>query len=707
MKKFKFLNKIPIIKATEERSEDHTRSSSDLLKKIEVIDGALTLTLAALILILPLFFLPFALDFFGFNKQLLFIIIVSFLWLLQTGKMVLLKKVRFWRTPLDLPLLFLIFSSILSTIFASNKITSLLNLFPFISPILLYFVITNHIRSKQQLLSLLSALLSSGFILGLISLILFFTPNFTLPINLSVLNFPLSIDNSLWSPIGSKINLVLFLLSLLPLAIIPLFFFLKKRKFFLLSVYSLVFLLLISSFAIVSYQLLTSSRPLLLPQKVGWDISAQILSSDFKMAVLGSGPNSYLSDFNRFKPSYLNLTPLWNLRFSSSSNFYFQLLAEIGLLGFLSYLFLVIRFLQFKKFNFWQAETGLFLSGILNFGLLIFFPANFIFLFNQFLILALLAVALRISGDHKFKSLTLSFSTLNESLLKKSEVLPWFLFSSTAVLLILVLFFAGRFWRAEFLFKKSLLASSKGTILDAYNFQKKAIQLNPWSTEYRISLTQTDLSLANSLAQKDKNDSLSLQDQQLIVNFIKEAVEEAKIATTLSPNEVGSWENLARIYRSLITSAQGADQFAFNSYEKALALDPTNPNLKIEQGGILYAREQYDEAAKIFVQAVYLKPNLPNAHYNLGHALEKKGSIKEALDEYKIVQSLVKKNSKDEKLIAQKISELENRFISKTEEKSMIKNSSKEDQELQLASPSAQLIFPPLSSSNSATAPTP
>jgi tetratricopeptide (TPR) repeat protein len=107
---------------------------------------------------------------------------------------------------------------------------------------------------------------------------------------------------------------------------------------------------------------------------------------------------------------------------------------------------------------------------------------------------------------------------------------------------------------------------------------------------------------------------------------------------------------------------QNAEQFAILSLNRAITLDPYNPQLYVSLGGIYYALAQYDNAQSQFQVAVNLKPDFANAHYNLGHALEAKGDLKSALAEYETVKSLVKDNKENLQKITAEIEALRKRL---------------------------------------------
>ena len=112
-----------------------------------------------LVFLLPIFFLPFSVEAYEFNKQYLLFFLVSLGFLVWMGRMIICdKEIKFRRTPLDIPVLIFMFFSILSTVFSIDKISSLLgfygrfsdNLISVLSLGVLYFLITNNTRINPE-----------------------------------------------------------------------------------------------------------------------------------------------------------------------------------------------------------------------------------------------------------------------------------------------------------------------------------------------------------------------------------------------------------------------------------------------------------------------------------------------------------------------------------------------------------------------------
>src|SRR6266568_262132 len=101
---------------------------------------------------------------------------------------------------------------------------------------------------------------------------------------------------------------------------------------------------------------------------------------------------------------------------------------------------------------------------------------------------------------------------------------------------------------------------------------------------------------------------------------------------TLSKGLSGSsWiEVLASIYQNITGVAKNALAFSLDAYGRAIQLDPLNPLLRVNVGGIYYAAKNYDLAIRFFTDAANLKPDYTNAYFNLAIALRQKGDLQNA-----------------------------------------------------------------------------
>jgi tetratricopeptide (TPR) repeat protein len=223
-------------------------------------------------------------------------------------------------------------------------------------------------------------------------------------------------------------------------------------------------------------------------------------------------------------------------------------------------------------------------------------------------------------------------------------------------LLVIYGFYAQKLLAAEYTFNQALKAVTRNDGRETYRLLQEAITKNPTVDRYHSSYAQVNLALANSIAQKP---DITDEDRQNISQLIQQAIREGKNAVALNPQRANSWEILASIYRAIIPLAEGADQFAAQTYNQAATLDPGNPNTRIALGGLFYAAGNYQSAIDIFSLATRVKPDHANAHYNLASAYREAGQVDAAIREMSVVLSLVGPGSDDFNLASKELEALQ------------------------------------------------
>lgn len=660
-----------------------------------------------LVFLLPLFFLPLTTDFFDFNKNFFLMISVLLLTVLWALKMILEKKLVFKNSFFDLPVLLVAGASTLSFFFASaNKTEALFlpgNFGTILALTLFYFLLTNNLKSGS-IPQLFNSSIASAALLGLIALYQFMgVAKSFVPENsaLAFLRLPV------FSPAGNLVSLAFFLSLNLVLLITSLYAryhnyrtqkYLPETTGSLLSLqllrnlkisfalYGLSLLLLVSGLGITLYQLLTTAKPTFLPIFTGWVVALEAFKN---FPLFGVGVENFVSAFTAGKPIIFNASTAWAARFGLSSNFYLHLLTTLGLLGFLTWLSLT-----WKALKNYQAHRSAGLTLFLLFALFLFFPAAFLSLFLLFTLLSVLALS------------------LPQRIFEKESLRGGQIFSGLTVILFLIsLYLIGRFWLGDFYFYQSLKAAAANNGLETYNLQAKTINVNPNFDLYHLSFSQTNLALANSLAsKKDLNET----DKQNVNQLVNQAISEAKTAISLAPNRSANWENLAEIYKNLINAAEGADQWTLASFNQAITLDPINPLLRINLGGLYFAAKNYDAAISHFNTAISLKNDYANAHYNLAQALKAKGDLPSAVKELEQTRMLVSYNSNDYKNLNKELEELKAQLPEATESagtpetlKNSASSTTKITQPVKLPAEAAPPVASPEASPSASPTPTP
>lgn len=356
----------------------------------------------------------------------------------------------------------------------------------------------------------------------------------------------------------------------------------------------------------------------ILPFNASWNIALDAMKN-LKSLFFGVGLTQFSSFFKSVKPLFLNTNNYWNLLPTSSSSTLLDLMTTTGLLGIVSFLSLPLLIINLKRDDFFYHLIQLIalISGLA----LIITPTSFLVLLIFFA--------------------SLGFLGYKESSVRVLAKATRVIFPLSLLGLVAYVSFGGYLLvKSEFNMRlaQNALANQDGK--KVYEYHLSAIKHLPKMTSYRLSYSQVNLSLASSLSQK--NSQLSDPDRQNISKLISQAVREAKFAASLTPNNSTVWQNLGLVYRNLINVAEGADKFAIDSYAQAVALDPANPALRVEFGGLLYqlgsAAKKSEDQSKLYARAqsefqtaIQLKPDYPNAYYNLAKLLESQGDYQNAV----------------------------------------------------------------------------
>ena len=416
-------------------------------------------------------------------------------------------------------------------------------------------------------------------------------------------------------------------------------------------------------------------RELQLPFDTSWKISV----SAFRDAPFwGTGPASYLFDFTAYKPAEFNNSKVWNVRFDTAFNEYLQVLATLGATGFIALLFLTAVFVSaaFKALSSPRGSLGLSLaiSGITFFVLLAVHSSTApLWIMGIIILVSFMVVHKELTKQvHIGTSPARPATPVGDGLYLHFDALP-----TVAALVILVasiftLYHAGRLTLADYHHRQALGAVVTGRGLDAYNSLVKAESLNPEADLYRTDLAQTNFALANAIAvskgptEASPAGSLTDEDKQNIQTLLSQAINEWRIATTLSPNNPVNWEILGSIYRQISGVAQNALTFSLDSYGRAIQKDPLNPLLRLTVGGIYYSAKNLDMAIRFFSDAVNLKPDYANAYYNLAVALRDKGDLVSAASSAERTVSLLDPKSPDYEAASGLLANLKEQIASKT-----------------------------------------
>ena len=675
------------------KSLDLTRKSCEAVSKLAIY---------LLVFLIPIFLLPWTANVLDFNKQALLLVLVFislFAWIM---KVLIMGKIVFKLTRIHIAVGALFLVSFASTIFSlwrygsfwgwplniSESLISLLCL------ALFYFLVVN-IFEKKDMPRLITLLILSSFFVMLYSVLQLFG-KFVLPWDFT--------KNVSFNTVGSTNELGLFSAVLLPLIITSLVAAKNKLwKIVFAAVLALsIILLIIINFSIIWWVVIVvaalimvagmqrgdffDNRWLVLPmfllaislfftffdfrvpgiparptevylsQRASLEIATQTLK---QRPIFGSGPGTFIYDFSKYKDESFNKSALWNIRFGKAGSKIINTLATTGGLGLVSLLALIgltlfygVKFI-FKKSVIddeteqkegtekllWLTRAGIFiafLSLVVGYFL---YNSNLTIDFIFFLFISSFIVLLP--------------SNKKEFLLKPSSL---FTLGVTFVFTIIFIFGLGFFilegqrYSAEYSYLKGLKANQAGDADNALNQLGRAARLNPKMDVYLRELSQIYLARIGIEAQRI--DSSQEEINQRIQMLINSAVNSSKTATNINPNNVLNWSVRGFVYRDLIGVVGGAEDWAIESYDKALEIEPTNPYYQTQKGIILLRKfisiseERNGEGAELIVQAktqfekaIELKSDYAPARFQLAIIYQFQGKIEQALEELRAAKN--------------------------------------------------------------------
>lgn len=596
---------------------------------------ALNWSLTLALFLPPLIFVPFLADSFDLPKNTFIFIAGLLVFILFLAESAVNKTRPVIRSVFDLPVIVLAAAVIVSALLSVNPYLSLISDPLTFGGCALLFLIVGMTSTKKLWQQLLLSLLFSGVLVSLWSIVqtvLLYVPTVKIPL-------------PFFNPAGSPLAAGLFLAILLPLG---LGLAVKSKKLAPISA-------ALAAGLLACLATVYKNNPALLDTATAWRIATGILGQSLKSALVGVSPAHFIDAFTAFRPVEFNNTLVWNSRFATSSNFYLYLLTAAGIAGLAAFLWLTVRFVLVAKKRLQNAATTPLEKGLLGsiavaFILMLVLPAPVVSIFALFVLLGLLVSFYNLDEIR-------AFAYPQENFLFSQSVRVVLLVAAVIILLGSS-FFLGRFILADYSFRQSLVAAAANKGTDTYNLQIRALTLNPWNDSYRVAYSQTNLALADSLASQP---NLSDQQKQTVVTLVQQSIREARLAASLEPNRAANWENLSFIYRNLLNFAQGASDWAVATQNQAITLDPLQPRLRLDLGGIYYGLGDYQTAAQIFAQAVNLKPDFANAHYNLAQALKNLKLKDQALAQLQLTGALIcgaNQNSADCARVNAEIAEL-------------------------------------------------
>jgi tetratricopeptide (TPR) repeat protein len=681
------------------------------LKNVLALDKVIQKLIYVLVFLLPLWFLPITVNAVEFNKQILMVFLVVITLILWLVKILNQGEIQWKSSIVNIALGAFVIVYVLATIFSLRPYNSLVgwsthlggSLVNILSFVALYILIVNNIKGLKDIFKLLLVFLASS---GLVSLIGFIQMwgGFMFPWEFTkVVSF---------NTVGTVNSLGIFTAAVLVL-ITALLFVVKRveLKVCLLLLGLLNFLILISLNFWVLWLVLVAGimvvlvfglikmvnlgegitwiaipmiflavaliflffRPILplrpnLPTEVGlsykggMEIVKQVVKDK---PILGTGPENFVINYAQYKPAVINQTLFWNVRFANAPSGIYTITSDLGILGLISFLAVIILFLVgavknlikitetgdnlLKKF----LEVGLFGAWFALLVGLVVYPQSLTLMFAFWFLFAVFLAESSILKEKVF------------NLRKSQGVLLVASFSFVIIIIVMVgfIYVQGTRFIAELNYKYGLdLVQRDGKMEDGINKLIKSTVINPYEDRTYSVLSQLFILKLNQDA------SLEGLGQQERANLIQvdaiNAINSSVRATTLAPKDASNWLVRGQVYRQVLGLVNGADQWANDSFQESVKLEPLNPFILTEWGRLykdkatmLAQQAQKDKEAQVtmnqyletalekFNKAIEAKADYAPAHFESAVVFERQGKLNEAIAKMEINRQLLPRDT--------------------------------------------------------------
>lgn len=374
-----------------------------------------------------------------------------------------------------------------------------------------------------------------------------------------------------------------------------------------------------------------------------WGGTSAILKQTIKSdPVFGVGPNKFVDQWVKYKPTGVNDTQFWNIDFNSGISFFPTVVVMTGILGAISLALFLLSIFGYGMrglFNKGNDHTSRALSAVTFISLAYLLAMGFVYTSDTVVLAITFAlVGLFVASLHENKSV----ANWNVSLVKDPKVNFVSILSFVAIILISVTggyFVVQKFWSVV-VFQKTLADfNASGNIDEAYISVERATKLSQEDLYYRALMELNLLQMGQLL---NKSDVTEAQLVEGLKNLIGIAQSNADKAISLNESNYLNWTSKARLYEVLVPpplAIPKAYEMASEFYQEALKRNPNNPAILFSLARLEASQNKRGEAKNYLNQAIAQKRNYTNALIALAQLEVEDGNIKEVIQ--KVEQGLI------------------------------------------------------------------
>ncbi len=348
--------------------------------------------------------------------------------------------------------------------------------------------------------------------------------------------------------------------------------------------------------------------------------------------VFGSGPGTFGVDWLKYRDASLNSTVFWNTNFSSGIGFVPTSFVTTGLLGVLAWVLLLGLFVAFGlRMLIMRTPTDAFtryiailsfVSALYLFTITIFGLPNAFIIALAFVFVGIFASTMRFAESGRQWGVMFS---------RKPKIGFMIVFALTLLLLGAV--FAAYTLTEHYIATAELASASNSASNGDLDSADKAIQSSisfaPSASAYQMAAGIANARLSQIAASTTMSTTTA---QQAFQSALSSGINSALTATNIAPNDYQNWIMLGNLYADAVPlGVSGAYNNAKTAYEKAVALNPTNPQIHYILAQLNMANKDIKSAQDDLKAAITLKQDYTDAIFLLSQLEVQDGNVKDAL----------------------------------------------------------------------------
>lgn len=348
-------------------------------------------------------------------------------------------------------------------------------------------------------------------------------------------------------------------------------------------------------------------------------------------AIFGSGPGSFGGEWLKYRDASLNSTIFWNLDFPSGIGFIPTSAVTTGILGALAWVALTGLFFVFGiRMLIMRAPEDAFVQyvGIASFVGAVYLLAFALFdlpgpviLALGFVMLGLFASSMRYAKGARQWGVAFARAPRLGFVIVFALTLLLLGSVGAAYALIERYVAVGALARAN-------AAYAKGDLGMAEQSAKTSLSFAPIPQTYALQALTANARLTEILGASPP----SVNAQQEFQAAMSAGINAALSATKLAPGNYQTWVALGNLYGQAVPlGVSGAYESAKGAYDRAIALNPTNPQLYFVLAQLDIAHKDAKAAEEDLKKAIALKADYTAAIFLLSQVLVAGGNVKDAL----------------------------------------------------------------------------